>query len=146
MEARTVGPERSGGREGREGREGRPITIRHTAALVAGALVAAAAALLLGEYPFDGLIVLGSGVLAGLLVAEAVVSVGDWRGPGPAAAAALLAAAGLAWAGWIAEGHDLGRVAPEGWLAVVLGAAAAGLRAWWPGERADSPTSSASSP
>ena len=115
-------------------------------AVVAGALVAAAAAVLLGEYPFAGLLVLGSGVLVGLLVAEAVVSVGDWRGPAPAAACAALAAAGLVWAGWIAEGHDLGRVAPEGWVAVGLGAAAAALRAWWPRSRADSPTSSASPP
>ena len=114
------------------------------AALGAGALVAAAAALLLGEYPFEGLIVLGSGVLVGLLVAEAVISVGNWRGPVPAAACAVLAAAGLVWAGWIAEGHELGRIAPEGWLSVVLGAAAAALRTWWPGARDDSPPSSAS--
>ena len=114
--------------------------------MAAGALVAAAAALLLGEYPFEGLLVLGSGMLVGLIVAETVVSVGDWRGRLPAGACAALAVAGLVWAGWIAEGHDLGRIAPEGWLAVALGAAAAGLRAWWPGASADSPTSSASPP
>lgn len=114
--------------------------------MIAGGLVAAAAALLLGEYPFDGLLVLGSGVLVGLLVAEAVVSVGRWRGPAPAAVCALLSAAGLVWAGWIAEGHDPGRIAPEGWVAVALGAAAAAVRAWWPAARADSPTSSASAP
>ena len=128
------------------GRKGRPITIRHAGAVVAGAVVAAAAALLLGEYPFEGLLVLASGVLVGLLVSEAFVSVGDWRGPGPAAVCAALAAAGLVWAGWIAEGHDFGRIAPEGWFAVALGAAAAGLRAWWPGARTDSRTSSASPP
>ena len=122
------------------------ITIRHTLSVLAGALVAAAAALLLGEYPFEGLLVLGSGLLVGLLVAETVLSVGDWRGPVPAAACAVLAGVGLVWAGWIAEGHELGRIAPEGWAAVVLGAAAGGLRAWWPGTRADSPTSSASPP
>ena len=114
--------------------------------MLAGALVASAAALLLGEYPFDGLIVLGSGLLVGLLVAETVISIGNWRGPVPAAACAALAAVGLVWAGWIAEGHELGRIAPEGWLAVVLGAAAAGLRAWWPGTTADSPPSPASPP
>ena len=134
----TPGPE--------AGRRGRPITIRHTLAVVAGALVAAAAALLLGEYPFEGLLVLGSGVLVGLLVAETVISLGAWRGPVPGAACAVLAAIGLVWAGWIAEGHELGRIAPEGWVAVVLGATAGGLRAWWPGTRADSSTSSASPP
>jgi hypothetical protein len=122
------------------------MTMRHTLAVLAGALVAAAAALLLGEYPFEGPIVLGSGVLLGLLVAETVVSVGDWRGGAPAAVSAALGAAGLVWAGWIAEGHNLGRVAIEGWLAVVLGAAGAAVRAWWPGARADSPTSSTSRP
>jgi hypothetical protein len=106
--------------------------------------VAAAAALLLGEYPFDGLLVLGSGLLVGLLVAETVISVGNWRGPVPGVACAVLAAVGMVWAGWIAEGHELGRIAAEGWVAVVVGAAAGGLRAWWPGTRADSPTSSAS--
>jgi hypothetical protein len=127
-------------------REGRPITLRRTLAVVAGALVAGAAALLLGEYPFSGLVVLGSGVLVGLLVSEAVVTVGEWRGPGPAATGAVLAAAGLVWAGWIAEGHDLGRVAAEGWAAVGLGAGAAALRAWWPRAGVDSPTSPASPP
>ena len=113
-------------------------------AVLAGALVAAAAALLLGEYPFSGLLVLGSGVLVGLLVSEAVVAVAEWRGPAPAAAGAVLTASGLVWAAWIAEGHDFGRVAGEGWAAVALGAAAAALRAWWPRAGDGSPTSPAS--
>jgi hypothetical protein len=125
---------------------GRNITVRRIAAVLAGALVAAAAALLLGEYPFSGLLVVGSGVLVGLLVSEAVVAVADWRGPAPAAAGAVLAATGLVWAAWIAEAHDLGRVAVEGWVAVALGAAAAAVRAWRPRAGAGSPRSPASSP
>jgi hypothetical protein len=67
------------------------IAVRRIVAVLAGALVATVAALLLGEYPFSGLLVLGSGVLVGLLVGEAVVSAGSWRGGTPAAIAALLA-------------------------------------------------------
>lgn len=115
-------------------------------AVLAGALVAAAAALLLGEYPFSGLLVLGSGVLVGLLVGEAVVTIGSWRGRTPAVIGALLAVGGLVWAGWIAEAHDLGRIAAEGWVAVVLGGVAAGLRAWWPRAGAGSPSSPAAAP
>ncbi len=123
---------------------GRPITLRRILAVVVAVLVAGVAAVLLGEYPFSGLLVLGSGILVGLLVSEAVVTVGDWRGLVPAAVGAVLSAAGLTWAGWIAEGEDLGRVAAEGWVAVALGAAAAALRAWWPRAGAGSPTPPAS--
>ncbi len=120
--------------------------MRRIVAVLAGALVATAAALLLGEYPFTGLLVLGAGALVGLLVAEAVVSVGGWRGRTPAAIAAVLAIGGLVWAGWIAEGHDLGRIAPEGWVAMLLGGVSAALRAWWPRAAADSPSSNAAGP
>jgi hypothetical protein len=99
---------------------------------LAGAAVTALGAVILGEYPFSGLVVLGAGVLLGLFVAEAVVGVGGARGRGPATVSALLALVGLVWAAWIAENHDLGRVEPDGWVAVALGAAAAALRAKTP--------------
>jgi hypothetical protein len=108
--------------------------------VVAAAAVAGLGAVILGEYPFTGLVVLGEGVLLGLFVAEAVVGAGRRRGVAPAAAAALLTAAGLVWTAWISENHDLGRVAMEGWAAVALGAAAAGLRARSPRAGAGSPT------
>jgi hypothetical protein len=104
--------------------------MRRILALVAGAAVGAAGALILGEYPFSGLLVLGAGLFLGLFVAEAALGVGDWRGPVPAAACAAIAAAAMVWAGWISEGHDLGRVPAEGWLAVALAAAVAGVRVW----------------
>ncbi len=108
------------------------MTPRAVFAVVAGAAVAALGAVILGEYPFSGLVVLGAGVLLGLFVGEAVVGVGGATGPGPAAVSALLALVGLVWAAWIAENHDLARVDPEGWLAVASGGAAAGLRARMP--------------
>jgi hypothetical protein len=105
---------------------------------LAGAAVAAFGAVILGEYPFSGVLVLGAGVLFGLFVAEAVVGAGGARGRGPATASAVLALLGLVWAAWIAENHDLGGVEPEGWAAIVLGAAAAALRAKSPRAAADS--------
>jgi hypothetical protein len=101
--------------------------------VLAGAAVAVIGGAVLGEYGFDGLPVLGSGLLLGLFVAEgllAVAKVGSWRG---AAASGVLAAAAMAWAGWIANGHRLGDVRWMGWTAVALAAAAGGFRARPPG-------------
>ncbi|MDQ6796792.1 MAG: hypothetical protein M3011_01995 [Actinomycetota bacterium] len=113
---------------------------------VAGALAAALGALILGEYPFSGLVVLGAGLLFGLFVAEAVVVVARWRGPGAATVSAVLAGAGLCWAAWISEGHQLGYLPVEGWAAIGLGVVVAGLRGWSPGPVADSPTGLAAPP
>ncbi len=111
-----------------------------------GALTAALGAVILGEYPFSGLIVLGAGILFGLFVAEAVVGVARWRGSGAASLSAALAGGGLLWAAWISEGHELGYLPAEGWLAVALGVLAAGLRGWRPGAEGDSPSGPASPP
>lgn len=119
---------------------------RAALAVVAGLAVAGLGAVILGEYPFSGLTVLGAGVLFGFVVAEAVVAVGRARGRGPAVSSAAIASAGLVWAAWIAENHDLGGVDLEGWVAVGLGAAAAALRARSPRARADSRPEPASGP
>ncbi len=113
---------------------------------VAGALTTAIGAVILGEYPFSGLIVLGAGILFGLFVAEAVVGVARWRGPAAAALSAVLAGGGLIWAAWISEGHELGYLPAEGWVAVALGVVAAGLRGWRPGAGGGSPSGPASPP
>lgn len=115
-------------------------------AVVAGAAVAALGAVIFGEYPFSGVLVLGSAVIFGLFVAEAVIAVGRRKGWDLAATAALLAVAGLVWAGWIAENHDLGRVAVEGWVAVALGGMVAGVRAKPPRTAAGSPPGPAPGP
>ncbi len=120
--------------------------VRRVLGGVAGALTAALGAVILGEYPFSGLIVLGAGILFGLFVAEAVVGVGRWRGPSTAVLCAVLAGGELVWAAWISEGHDLGYLPAEGWLAVALGVAVAGLRGWRPGTGGGSPTAPASPP
>ena len=103
--------------------------LRESLAFVAGAAVAAVAAAVLGEYGFDGWAVVGSGVLTGLFVAEAMVAVAGSRSRRLAVGAAALAAGSLLAAGWISTGHRLGRVGWKGWAAVALAAAAAAVRA-----------------
>ena len=103
--------------------------MRRPVSLLAGAAVAALGAKILGEYEFTGWFPFVAGVLFGLVIGEVVVSVGRWRGPVPAAAGALLAAGGLAWAGWIDSSEGLEPFPTLAWVAMALGAAAAALRA-----------------
>lgn len=97
--------------------------------VLAGAAVAVVGAAILGEYGFDGLPVLGSGVLLGIFVAEGFLAVTRDGSRLGMVTSALFAAASMTWAGWIADGHRLGVVRWMGWTAVVLAAAAAGFRA-----------------
>ena len=103
--------------------------MRPPLALLAGAVVALIAAAVLGEYDFDGWAVIGSGLLVGLFVAEAVVTVARGGSRLRAAASAGLAAGALVWAGWIATGHRLGTVGWKGWAAVAVAAGAGAIRA-----------------
>ncbi len=118
--------------------------MRPTLALVAGAAVAVLGAAVLGEYAFDGVAVLGSGVLLGLFVSEAVVSVRRGGSRVASAACAGLTAAGLVWAAWISTGHRLGQLRWEGWAAVGVGAGVAAFRARSPGAARHTPTAPAS--
>ena len=90
--------------------------------------VAVIAAAVLGEYAFDGWAVIGSGVLVGLFVAEAMVAVTRRGTVLTAVGAAVLAAASMLWAGWISTAHDLGSVPWKGWVAVAVAAVAGAIR------------------
>ena len=103
--------------------------MRPPLALLAGLAVAAVAAAVLGEYDFDGWAVLGSGLLVGLFVAEAVVTVAKGGSALRAGVSAALSAGALTAAGWISTGHRLDTVSWKGWAAVVLAAGAGALRA-----------------
>ncbi len=103
--------------------------MRATLSFVIGAVVAYVAAVLLGEYAFDGLAVLGAGVVLGLFVSEATTAVARRRSVALAVAGAVFTVAGLLGAAWITTDHRLSIVGWQGWLAVVLGAAAAAFRA-----------------
>lgn len=106
--------------------------MRAVLAVIAAAAVAAVGALLLGEYNFSGWPIFAGCVLLGLFVSETVVSAGGRRGPQAGAVSALLAGAGLTWGAWISSGRELSQLPSEGWIAVGLGAAAAGLMALSP--------------
>ena len=108
--------------------------VRQSLAVAAGAAVAVAAAAILGEYGFDGWAVMGAGLLGGLFVGEAVVSVARAGSRLLSGATAVMGAAGLLGAGWISTGHRLGTVAWKGWVAVALAAAAGAIRARSSGE------------
>jgi hypothetical protein len=99
--------------------------------LLAAAGVAALGALILGEYPYTGVLVVAAGVILGLFVAETFLAVARRRGLAAAGLCAALTAAGLIWGGWISYARDLGAVPGAGWSAVAIGAAAAAVRAAW---------------
>ncbi|HEX8769410.1 MAG TPA: hypothetical protein VF711_01435 [Acidimicrobiales bacterium] len=116
---------------------------RAVLAVLAGAAVAAAGALLLGEYNFSGLPIFAGCVLLGLFVSEAVVAAGGRRGLQAGGLSAVLAAAGLTWSAWISSGRDLSQLPSDGWIAVGLGAIAAGLMAgspWRAGDNRPAPS------
>ena len=102
--------------------------MRLALAVVAGAATAAFCALILGEYEFTGTTPYVAGVLFGLVVAEAVVTVARRGGADLAGAATGLAGGGLLWAAWISSGRDWDYVTTGAWVAVVLGAVVAGVR------------------
>ena len=87
------------------------------------------AALLFGEYAFDGLAVIGAGVVLGLFVSEATTTVARRRSLLLAVAGAVFTVCGLLGAAWISTDRRLSMIDVHGWLAVTLGAAAAAVRA-----------------
>lgn len=99
--------------------------MRQLVAVVAAAAVAAAGAVILGEYELGGLMALVAGAVFGAAVAEVLVAVGaDARLP-MLVVAGLLTAGGLAWAVWISTGRNLRFTSAATWAGVALGAVAA---------------------
>jgi hypothetical protein len=124
--------------------------VRLTLSVVAGAVVAALSALIVGEYPFQGALALVSGAVMGLVVAEVMAAVGRRRHLVVAVPGALFAAGSVLWAAWIASGQGLEPYPPEAWVAAALGLGVAGFRlrprgAAGGGEPTDSPLTPESS-
>jgi hypothetical protein len=93
---------------------------------VVAVLAAALFGLIMGEYELLGFMALLAGVLFGLAVAEATITVGksnDWPLVGVTAGAAFL---GLTWAAYIDAGDSLGRIAGMRWLGSLLALLSAG--------------------
>ena len=89
---------------------------------LAGAVVAAIGALVLGEYELVGLTPFVAGPLFGLAVAEAVTWASGSRGPVAGITAAVLGAAGMVWAGWIDSGEGIDPMPVLVWPGAVLAA------------------------
>ena len=102
--------------------------MREVWALAAGAAVTVLGALILGEYELAGLTAVVTGVLFGLAVAEVMVWVARDVPRALVAAAALLAAGGLLWAGWISVRNRDEAIPGGAWVAAGLGAVTAAVR------------------
>jgi hypothetical protein len=99
--------------------------MRQAVAVLAGAVVAALGALILGEYELKGVMALVAGALFGVAVAEVVVAVARHPGLRLGLAAGVLAAAGMVWAAWIAAGRVWSYVGSARWVAVGVSVVAA---------------------
>jgi hypothetical protein len=86
--------------------------VRQVLALVAGALLAALGAVVLGEYPLEGTTAVVGFPLYGVAVAELALAVAKRLAPLTLAAAAAIVAGGLTWALWISFGHFRNEVRP----------------------------------
>jgi hypothetical protein len=113
--------------------------VRPALAVVVGAATAALGALILGEYEFKGTTPYVAGVLFGLVVAEAVLTVARRGRRRFAVAAAAESAGGLLWAAWISAGRDWDYVPAAAWVAVALGAVVAAARVVRAGLRSSGP-------
>jgi hypothetical protein len=104
------------------------VALRTALGLVVAALVAALGALILGEYEFDGSLPFIAGPLFGLVIGEVVVGIGRSRAVPVALAAGAVAAAGIAWAGWIDSSEGIEPVKALVWVAAALAAVVATVR------------------
>ena len=104
------------------------MALRTGTGLIVAALVAGLGALILGEYEFEGMLPFVAGPLFGLVIGEIVVGVGRSRAVLVGVAAGVLAASGIAWAGWIDSSEGIEPVKRLVWAAAALAAVAAMAR------------------
>jgi hypothetical protein len=97
-------------------------------AVGAAAVASAIGALILGEYEFSGATPIGAGLLFGLVISEIVIEIGRTRAPLIGVATAAMVAGALAWAAYVSSGEGLRPFPTGAWLAMALGALAAGVR------------------
>jgi hypothetical protein len=104
------------------------VNVRPILGIVCAAAACALGALILGEYEFSGATPIGAGLLFGLVISEIVLEVGATRSPLIGVLSAALVAGGLGWAAWVSSGEGLRPFPTGAWLAMAIGAAAAGAR------------------
>ena len=100
--------------------------LRVVLGVMAGAAIAALAALMVGEYEIDLWLGVATGALTGLAVGEAIAGIGRVRHPLVALLSAGISAASVVWAGII----DAGGLEPIH-AGVWVGAVLAALVGWW---------------
>ena len=124
--------------------------MRLALAVVAALAVAMVGAAILGEYQFDGVTGAAAGLIFGIFVAEAAVAVARRGSALLAAVCAVLAVGALGWAIHASIGPRAsvpGDVPGMAWVALVLAALGAGIRARSSGRRGGgSPTAPARTP
>jgi hypothetical protein len=96
--------------------------------IVSAAAASALGALILGEYEFSGATPIGAGILFGLVISEIVLEIGATRAPLVGVLTAAMVAGGLGWAAWVSSGEGLRPFPTGAWLAMAVGAVAAGAR------------------
>lgn len=103
--------------------------MRQAAAVALAAVIAAVAALVLGEYELSVVAGIVAGVLVGLALAEATLAVLRSPARTVVAAVAVLAAGAMVWAGFITVRHRDEAIPAAAWVGAAAGAAAVWLRA-----------------
>jgi len=103
-------------------------SVRLVLAVVVGAGIAAVGGVILGEYPFTGIMPYLTGVLFALVVAEVMLSIGRQTGPVTGLASAVCTVGGLGWAIWISTGRGVSSVPTGAWAALVIGGVVALVR------------------
>jgi hypothetical protein len=106
--------------------------VRRTLALGAAAVVAAVAALIMGEYELTLPTAAATGLVLGFGLPEVVLGIARWRGAVAAAAGAVLAGGSVLWAAWIGSGEGVAPIRSTAWVGVAVAAA---LAAWRLGPR-----------
>lgn len=110
--------------------------VRQALAILAGAALALAGAVVLGEYDLQGTTAIVGFPLYGLAVAELALAVGRRLAAVTLAVLAAIVAGGLGLALWISFGHFRNGVVPPPLSWVMVAAAAAATFAWgWSGRR-----------
>jgi hypothetical protein len=104
------------------------LKLRPILGLAGAAVACTLGALILGEYEFSGATPIAAGVLFGLVISEIVIEVGATRAPVIGVLTAAMVAGALGWAAWVSSGEGLRPFPAGAWIAMVLGAVAAGVR------------------
>lgn len=104
--------------------------MRQVLAIVAGSLLAALGAAVLGEYPLEGATAIAGFPLYGVAVTELALAIGKRLAAPTLVVVAAVVGGGLTWALWISFGHFRNDVRPPTLSWVMVGVAVVATLAW----------------